>query len=165
MPLTTLKSRLGAAAMGLALAASPALAQDKLMNVSYDISRELFAELNPLFIADWKARTGHDLTIEQSHAGSSKQARSILEGLPADVVTFNQETDVNVLAKGGMVPENWRSAFPNGASPWYSMPAFLVRKGNPKNIHDWADLARDDVQPVFPNPKTSGNGRYTYLAA
>ena len=154
-----------AAAAALVLAASPALAEDKLLNVSYDISRELFEALNPVFAESWKAKTGRDVTIEQSHAGSSKQARSILEGLPADVVTFNQETDVNMLAKGGMVAENWREAFPNNASPWYSMPAFLVREGNPKNIQTWSDLAREDVQVVFPNPKTSGNGRYTYLAA
>lgn len=158
-------SAIKAVAAALVLAATPALAQDKLLNVSYDISRELFASLNPVFAEAWKARTGRDVTIEQSHAGSSKQARSILEGLPADVVTFNQETDVNMLAKGGMVAENWREAFPNNASPWYSMPAFLVREGNPKNIQTWADLAREDVQVVFPNPKTSGNGRYTYLAA
>ncbi|MBB1491486.1 sulfate ABC transporter substrate-binding protein [Paracoccus sp. MC1854] len=154
-----------AAVAALVLAASPAFAQDRLLNVSYDISRELFEALNPVFAEHWKAQTGRDVTIEQSHAGSSRQARSILEGLPADVVTFNQETDVNMLAKGGMVAENWREAFPNGASPWYSAPAFLVREGNPKNIQNWSDLAREDVQVVFPNPKTSGNGRYTYLAA
>ncbi|MBV0891125.1 thiosulfate ABC transporter substrate-binding protein CysP [Paracoccus sp. Z118] len=154
-----------AAAVALVLGATPAMAQDRLLNVSYDIARELFEALNPVFVEKWKADTGRDVTIEQSHAGSSKQARSILEGLPADVVTFNQETDVMALADGGMVAENWREAFPNGASPWYSMPAFLVREGNPKNIQDWSDLARDDVQAVFPNPRTSGNGRYTYLAA
>lgn len=154
-----------AAAVALVLAVSPAAAQDRLLNVSYDVSRELFEKLNPAFAQAWKARSGHDVTIEQSHAGSSKQARSILEGLPADVVTFNQETDVNMLAKGGMVAEDWRAAFPNNASPYYSMPAFLVREGNPKNISNWSDLARDDVQVVFPNPRTSGNGRYTYLAA
>lgn len=158
-------SAIKAAVAALVLAATPALAQDKLLNVSYDISRELFEALNPVFAEHWKAKSGNDVAIEQSHAGSSKQARSILEGLPADVVTFNQETDVNMLAKGGMVAGNWREAFPNGASPWYSAPAFLVREGNPKNIRNWSDLAREDVQVVFPNPKTSGNGRYTYLAA
>ncbi len=154
-----------AAAVALVLAVSPASAQDRLLNVSYDVSRELFEKLNPVFAQAWKAQSGRDVTIEQSHAGSSKQARSILEGLPADVVTFNQETDVEMLAKGGMVAEDWRAAFPNNASPYYSMPAFLVREGNPKNINNWSDLARDDVQVVFPNPRTSGNGRYTYLAA
>lgn len=157
--------KLQTAALALLLAASPALAQDKILNVSYDVGREVFEALKPGFQAHWKDKTGHDVTIDQSHAGSSKQARAILEGLPADVVTFNQETDVDVLAKNGLVAENWREALPNGASPFYSLPAFLVRKGNPKGIKDWADLARADVQPVFPNPKTSGNARYTYLAA
>jgi sulfate transport system substrate-binding protein len=153
------------AALALLLGATPAMAQDKILNVSYDIARELFEALNPEFQTYWKDKTGRDVTIDQSHGGSSKQARAILEGLPADVVTFNQETDVDVLAKNGLVEENWREALPNAASPYYSLPAFLVRKGNPKGIKDWSDLARDDVKAVFPNPKTSGNGRYTYLAA
>lgn len=151
-----------ALALGLAL---PAVAQDKILNVSYDISRELFEALNPAFQKAWKDKTGRDLTIDQSHGGSSKQARAILEGLPADVVTFNQVTDIDVLAKDGLVAKDWRAAFPNEASPYYSLPAFLVRKDNPKGIKDWSDLVRDDVKAVFPNPKTSGNARYTYLAA
>ena len=157
--------KLRIAALALLLGTTPAMAQDKILNVSYDIARELFEALNPEFQTYWKEKSGRDVTIDQSHAGSSKQARAILEGLPADVVTFNQETDVDVLAKAGFVAENWREAFPNGASPYYSLPAFLVRKDNPKGIKDWSDLARDDVKAVFPNPKTSGNGRYTYLAA
>ncbi|PJF08552.1 sulfate ABC transporter substrate-binding protein [Pseudorhodobacter sp. MZDSW-24AT] len=157
-----IKAALLAATLGVA---TPVAAQDSLLNVSYDISRELFEALNPAFVAKWKADTGRDLTIDQSHGGSSRQARAILEGLAADVVTFNQETDVDVLAEGGLLPENWREALPNGASPYYSLPAFLVRAGNPKNIQDWSDLAREDVAPIFPNPKTSGNARYTYLAA
>lgn len=159
-----MKTRFLAAALALGLAV-PAHAQDAILNVSYDISRELFQQINPAFAADWKAKTGRDVTIDQSHAGSSKQARAILEGLPADVVTFNQVTDIDVLAKGGLVDADWRSEFPNQASPYYSLPAFLVRKDNPKGIKDWDDLARDDVKVVFPNPKTSGNARYTYLAA
>ncbi|MDS9467881.1 sulfate ABC transporter substrate-binding protein [Paracoccus sp. MBLB3053] len=158
-------SKLRLAALALLLGSTPALAQDKILNVSYDIARELFEALNPEFQTHWKDKTGREVSIDQSHGGSSKQARAILEGLPADVVTFNQETDIDVLAKNGMVAENWREALPNGASPYYSMPAFLVREGNPKGIKDWSDLARDDVQPIFPNPKTSGNARYTYLAA
>lgn len=145
--------------------ASPALAQDAILNVSYDVARELFAELNPVFAQEWQDRTGRTVTIDQSHGGSSKQARAILEGLPADVVTFNQVTDIDVLAEGGMVDENWREAFPNQASPYYSLPAFLVREGNPKGIDDWDDLAQEGVQVIMPNPKTSGNARYTYLAA
>ncbi|WP_265500886.1 sulfate ABC transporter substrate-binding protein [Paracoccus beibuensis] len=159
-----MKLPLLAAAVGLTLA-GPAAAQDKLLNVSYDVARELFEVLNPAFAEHWQEETGRTITIDMSHGGSSKQARAILEGLPADVVTFNQETDIDVLAEGGLLPEDWRDAFPNGASPFYSLPAFLVREGNPKNIDDWDDLAREDVAPVFPNPKTSGNARYTYLAA
>lgn len=159
-----MKARFLAAVLALGLAA-PVHAQDAILNVSYDIARELFQQINPAFAADWKAKTGRDVTIDQSHAGSSKQARAILEGLPADVVTFNQVTDIDVLAKGGLVDADWRSEFPNQASPYYSLPAFLVRKDNPKGIKDWDDLARDDVKVIFPNPKTSGNARYTYLAA
>jgi len=147
---------------------SPALAQapNDILNVSYDVSRELYADINKAFIAKYKADTGADITINQSHAGSSKQARSVLEGLKADVVTFNQVTDVQVLHdQGNLIPADWQSRLPNNSVPYYSFPAFLVRAGNPKNIKDWNDLVREDVKVVFPNPKTSGNGRYTYLAA
>lgn len=153
----------------LLLSGAPAVAADKpvseILNVSYDISRELYAQINPAFQDAWKAQGGPAIEIRQSHAGSSKQARSILEGLPADVVTFNQVLDVQVLADKGFVRADWAQALPNQASPYYSLPAFLVRKGNPKNIRNWDDLARADVKVVFPNPKTSGNARYTYLAA
>ena len=159
-----MKQPLLAVALALGLAA-PAAAQDRLLNVSYDISRELFEALNPAFAAHWQETTGRTVTIDMSHGGSSRQARAILEGLSADVVTFNQETDIDVLAEGGLLPAEWRDLLPNRASPYYSLPAFLVRAGNPKNIQDWDDLAREDVAPVFPNPKTSGNARYTYLAA
>lgn len=158
-------SSLRTAAAVVVLAAAPALAQDKILNVSYDIGRELFEALNPVFAKTWKETTGRDVTVDQSHGGSSAQARAILEGLNADVVTFNQETDIDVLVEGGLVDADWRNAFPNGASPYYSLPAFVVREGNPKGIKDWSDLVRDDVQPVFANPRTSGNARYTYLAA
>ena len=157
-----IKAAILAASLG---AAAPVAAQDSILNVSYDVARELFEALNPVFAAKWKADTGRDLTIDQSHGGSSRQARAILEGLSADVVTFNQETDIDVLAEGGLLPADWRDKLPNSASPYYSLPAFLVRAGNPKNIQDWSDLAREDVAPIFPNPKTSGNARYTYLAA
>lgn len=162
------------ATAALLAAAAPAAiksagAQDKspseILNVSYDIARELFVQLNPAFIAEWKAKNGQTLEIKQSHAGTSRQARSILEGLQADVVTFNQFTDVQVLADRKFVAADWQKKFPNNASPYYSLPSFLVRKGNPKNIKDWSDLVRPDVKSVFPNPKTSGNARYTYLAA
>jgi len=137
-----------------------------LLNVSYDIARELYVEINGAFIKSYKAKTGQDITVNQSHNGSSRQARSILEGLEADVVTFNQVPDVQVLAdRGKLIPKDWQKRLPNNSSPYYSLPAFLVRAGNPKNIKDWDDLARSDVKVIFPNPKTSGNARYTYLAA
>ncbi len=156
---------IGAAAIALAAAAAPANAQSQILNASYDISRELFVAVNEAFVASYKAETGQDVTIDQSHAGSSRQARSIVEGLEADVVTFNQVTDIDFLVQNGFVSEDWQSDFPNQASPFYSLPSFLVREGNPKGIEDWDDLVRDDVQVIFPNPKTSGNARYTYLAA
>ena len=151
--------------VGTALAALvslvvPAQSADQLLNASYDVAREQFAEVNKAFIA---AHPG--VTINQSHAGTSKLARSIAEGLAADVVTFNQVPDVDFLVKQGLITDDWQKDFANNASPFYSLPSFLVRKGNPKNIKDWDDLVRDDVEVVFPNPKTSGNGRYTYLAA
>jgi sulfate transport system substrate-binding protein len=146
--------------------ASAAEAPNDILNVSYDVARELFVDINKAFIAKYKADTGKDITVNQSHAGSSKQARAVLEGLEADVVTFNQVTDVQVLHdKGDLIPADWASRLPNNSVPFYSLPAFLVRAGNPKNIKDWDDLVREDVKVVFPNPKTSGNGRYTYLAA
>jgi sulfate transport system substrate-binding protein len=136
-----------------------------ILNASYDIARELFVAINPPFIEYWKKKNGTAIEVKQSHAGTSRQARSIVEGLQADVVTFNQVTDISFLADKGFVAKDWQSKFPNNASPWYSFAAFLVRKGNPKNIKDWPDLARPDVKLVFPNPKTSGNARYTYLSA
>lgn len=136
-----------------------------LLNASYDVSRELFDDINPAFVRYWKAQSGETLAIRQSHGGSSKQARSVAEGMPADVVTFNQVTDVELLRKSGLVAADWRKRLPNNASPYYSLPVFLVRAGNPKRIRDWNDLVRPGVQVVFPNPKTSGNGRYSYLAA
>ncbi|MEJ5071650.1 thiosulfate ABC transporter substrate-binding protein CysP [Enterobacter ludwigii] len=156
----------GTLVLGALLLAAQAQATE-LLNSSYDVSRELFAALNPPFEQQWAKDNGGDkLNIKQSHAGSSKQALAILQGLKADVVTYNQVTDVQILHdKGKLIPPNWQSRLPNNSSPFYSTMAFLVRKGNPKNIHSWNDLVRPDVQLVFPNPKTSGNGRYTYLAA
>jgi len=149
------------AVAALALGAAPALAQPTdILNASYDIARELFEAENAAYAA-----SGATVTVNQSHAGSSAQARAVLEGLQADVVTFNQVTDIDKLVEGGFVSDDWASEFPNNAAPFYSFPAFLVRAGNPKGIDDWGDLAADGVQVIFPNPKTSGNGRYTYLAA
>jgi len=151
--------------LGTALAAilaGPAFAEapKTILNASYDVAREVFAAENEAFV---KLHPG--VTVDQSHAGTSKQARAITEGLEADVVTFNQVTDIDFLVKAGFVSKDWQGDFQNKASPFYSFPSFLVRAGNPKNIKDWDDLVRDDVKVVFPNPKTSGNSRATYLAA
>lgn len=168
--LSTLKTRKGRWFSAIALAFSlvgPASAQEtQILNSSYDIARELFAEYNVMFQKHWKEETGETVDIQQSHAGSSKQARAILQGLDADVVTYNQVTDVNILAeRGNLIPDDWASRLPNNSSPYFSTMAFLVRDGNPKNIQNWDDLIREDVELIMPNPKTSGNGRYTYLAA
>ncbi len=146
---------------------SPALhAADSLLNASYDIARELFAQINPVFVKHWEEQAGQKVEVRQSHGGTSRQARAIIEGLQADVVTFNQVTDIDLLHKqGNLVAANWAERLPHNSSPWYSAPAFLVRKGNPKNIQDWDDLVREDVRVIFPNPKTSGNARYSYLGA
>lgn len=160
-----LKNRYRILVMVMGLATQ--LQASELLNSSYDVSRELFATLNPLFEQQWaQDNAGDKLIIKQSHAGSSKQALAILQGLKADVVTYNQVTDVQILHdKGHLLPADWQSRLPNHSSPFYSTMALLVRKGNPKEIHDWHDLVRPDVKIIFPNPKTSGNGRYTYLAA
>ncbi|URJ29892.1 thiosulfate ABC transporter substrate-binding protein CysP [Blochmannia endosymbiont of Camponotus sp.] len=138
-----------------------------LLNSSYDVSRELFLEINSNFIKHWKDKNPEDtLIIRQSHAGSTRQAMAILQGLRADVVTYNQVIDVQILYdRGKLIPEDWQDRLPNHSSPFYSTMAFLVRKGNPKGIYNWHDLTNEGLKIVFPNPKTSGNGRYTYLAA
>lgn len=166
-----MKSRLKGLITGLALSASlfapVAVSADReLLNSSYDVAREVFAAYNLHFNEYWREKTGDNVEINQSHAGSSKQAQAIIQGLKADVVTFNQVTDIDILhTRGNLIPENWAERLPNNSSPYYSTMAFLVRKGNPKNIQNWDDLIKEDVALVMPNPKTSGNGRYTYLAA
>ena len=152
---------LGAAALPFQARA----AEPELLNVSYDVARELYKDINPAFIADWKKKTGETLVIKQSHGGSSKQARSVADGLEASVVTMNQANDIDMLADRGLVAADWAKKFPNGAAPYYSTMVYLVRKGNPKAIKNWDDLAKAGVKVVIPNPKTAGNGRYTYLAA
>ena len=153
--------------LGLSLfAAGFALAETTLLNVSYDVTRELYKDINPAFVKAWEAKTGEKLTVNQSHGGSSKQALSVAGGLEADVVTMNQSTDIDLLVtSGGLVAPNWSKRLPNVASPYTSTTIFLVRKGNPKGIKDWDDLAKPGISVIVPNPKTSGNGRYTYLAA
>jgi sulfate transport system substrate-binding protein len=137
----------------------------ELLNVSYDVARELYKDINPAFLAEYKKTTGDTITIKQSHGGSSKQARAVADGLEASVVTMNQANDIDFLAERGLVAKDWAKKFPNNAAPFYSTMVFLVRKGNPKQIRNWDDLAKPGVQVVIPNPKTAGNGRYTYLAA
>lgn len=141
------------------------MADTTILNASYDVSRELYKDIDPAFSADWKKKTGEEVTVKQSHGGSTKQAQAVAEGLEADVVTLNQPTDLDFLAKKGAIKVDWRTQFPNGAAPYTTTSIFLVRKGNPKGIKDWDDLAKAGVSVVIPNPKTSGNGRYTYLAA
>lgn len=152
-----------AAAIAAWLPASAA--ETKILNASFDIARELFAQINPAFVAHWKQQTGDSISINQSHAGSSKQARSVIDGLAADVVTFNQVIDVQAIADRKLIAADWRKRLPNNSSPFTSTIVFLVRKGNPKGIRDWDDLVKPGISVVVPNPKTSGNGRYSYLAA
>jgi sulfate/thiosulfate-binding protein len=152
----------------LALTLAPALAfgDVSLLNVSYDPTRELYQEFNSAFAKHWKAQTGDSVTIKQSHGGSGKQARAVLDGLEADVVTLALAYDVDALHEHGkLIPADWQKRLPYNASPYTSTIVFLVRKGNPKNIRDWNDLARPGMEVITPNPKTSGGARWNYLAA
>jgi len=155
-----------AATAALSLFALQAHADTALLNVSYDVAREFYKDYNQAFAKHWKAKTGETVTINQSHGGSSKQALSVTSGLEADVVTMNQTNDIDLLAqRGGLVPVDWIKRLPHNSAPYTSTQVFLVRKGNPKNIRDWDDLVKPGIQVVVPNPKVTGNGRYTYLAA
>jgi sulfate transport system substrate-binding protein len=159
-------NRVLVAALLLFGSAQASWAQATLLNVSYDVTREFYKDYNPAFAAYWKARTGETVTINQSHGGSSRQARSVVDGLQADVITMNQANDIDLLAeRGRLIPADWAKRFPNNSAPYTSTTVFMVRKGNPKRIHDWDDLVKPGVSVVIPNPKTSGNGRYSYLAA
>ena len=140
-------------------------AEIRLLNVSYDPTRELFQEYNAAFAKEWKAKTGDDVVVSQSHGGSGKQARAVVDGLEADVVSLALAYDVNAVAKAGLTAADWQSRLGNNAAPYTSTIVFLVRKGNPKQIKDWDDLVRKDVAIVTPNPKTSGGARWNYLAA
>jgi len=154
---------LPALALALASVAAPA---DELLNVSYDPTRELYAEVNAAFAKTWKDKTGRDLTVNQSHAGSGKQARAVIDGLEADVVTLALAYDVDVIAeKSGLLPADWQAKLPGNSCPYTSTIVFVVRKGNPKGIRDWDDLAKPGIQVITPNPKTSGGARWNYLAA
>lgn len=142
-----------------------ASADTAILNASYDVARELYKDYNQAFIKHWKTKTGETVTVNQSHGGSSKQAMSVVAGLEADVVTMNQSNDIDLLAANNLVPADWAKRLPNGSAPYTSTQVFLVRKGNPKNIRDWDDLVKPGIAVVVPNPKLTGNGRYTYLAA
>jgi sulfate transport system substrate-binding protein len=147
---------------GLVLPAGAA----ELLNVSYDPTRELYAEFNTTFTEHWKQETGETLTISQSHGGSGRQARAVMEGLEADVVTLALQSDIDIISeRAKLIAPDWRTRLPNNSSPYTSTIVFLVRKGNPKGIQDWGDLVKGDVQIVTPNPKTSGGARWNYLAA
>jgi sulfate transport system substrate-binding protein len=141
-------------------------AENTLLNVSYDPTRELYDDFNQAFAQHWKQKTGKDVSIRQSHGGSGKQARTVIDGLPADVVTLALAFDIDALAtQGKLLPANWQTRLPHNSSPYTSTIVFLVRKGNPKKIKDWNDLVRPGVSVITPNPKTSGGARWNYLAA
>src|SRR5258706_5786316 len=145
---------------------SPANAGTALLNASYDPTRELYQDFNSVFARYWKAKTGQDITVRQSHGGSSSQARAVIDGLEADVVTLALAYDIDVLAeKASLVPKNWQTRLPHNSSPYTSTIVFLVRKGNRKGIRDWDDLLKPGVAVITPNPKTSGGARWNYLAA
>jgi sulfate/thiosulfate transport system substrate-binding protein len=147
---------------GALLAAGPV----KLLNVSYDPTRELYQDINTAFAKQWKAKTGVEVHIDQSHDGSGKQARAVIDGLQADVVTLGLAYDIDVISeKAGLLPRNWQTRLPNNSSPYTSTIVFLVRKGNPKHIRDWDDIVKPGVTVITPNPKSSGGARWSYLAA
>src|SRR5688572_25289904 len=156
-----------AALITMLTACSPVQAASvSLLNVSYDPTRELYVDFNAAFAKYWKAKTGDDVKINQSHGGSGRQARSVIDGLPADIVTLALAVDVDAVAtQGKQLPINWQSRLPNNSAPYTSTIVFLVRKGNPKKIRDWGDLARPGIGVITPNPKTSGGARWNYLAA
>jgi sulfate/thiosulfate-binding protein len=161
------KSILGLLVSLLVLVPAAVQAQSlTLLNVSYDPTRELYREFNAAFVKYWKAKTGQTVSVRQSHGGSGAQARAVIDGLDADVVTLAMESDIDAIARNsGKIPADWRKRLPNNSSPYTSTMVFLVRKGNPKNLKDWDDLVKPGVQVITPNPKTSGAARWNYLAA
>jgi sulfate transport system substrate-binding protein len=156
----------GAVAVGLMAVATAAAAETVLLNVSYDPTRELYADYNKAFAAHWKKKSGQEVSVRQSHGGSGKQARTVIDGLQADVVTLALAYDIDALVKQGkLLPANWQSRLPHNSSPYTSTIVFLVRKGNPKKIRDWSDLAKPGISVITPNPKTSGGARWNHMAA
>lgn len=166
-PRRAVLAAIGVAAIGLGADVGPASAQSlTLLNVSYDPTRELYQEFNAAFVKHWKAKTGQDVIVKQSHSGSGKQARSVIDGLEADVVTLALAYDVNALhTKGNLIPADWQTRLPHQSTPYTSTIVFLVRQGNPKGIKDWDDLVKSGVSVITPNPKTSGGAQWNYLAA
>src|SRR3954465_12457464 len=157
-----------AATLGIAallLAGSAHAAGIKLLNVSYDPTRELYQDINGAFAKAWQGKTGQGVTVQQSHGGSGKQARAVIDGLEADVVTLALAYDVDAIANSGLIAKNWQTRLANNSTPYTSTIVFLVRKGNPKKIKDWDDLTRPGVSVITPNPKTSGGARWNYLGA
>ena len=167
--LSSLSPRRALAGLAIATAmaaATAAYADVTLLNVSYDPTRELYKAINAAFVADWKTKTGETATIQNSHGGSGAQARSVIDGLEADVVTLALAADIDAIAaKTGKIPADWQKRLPNNSAPYTSTIVFLVHKGNPKGIHDWDDLVKPGVSVITPNPKTSGGARWNYLAA
>lgn len=161
-PLNPLKTILATLLAGALLTTASAV---ELLNVSYDPTREFYTEFNAAFAKHWKEKTGNDIKINQSHGGSSRQARAVIDGLEADVVTLALAADVDAIAKTGLLPADWQKRLPDNSAPYQSTLAFLVRKGNPKGIKDWEDLIKPGVQVITPNPKTSGVARWNFLAA
>jgi len=159
-----LRPLIGTAILGLAPLIG-AQAATTLLNVSYDPTRELYQAINSAFVNDWKANTGDTLEIQQSHGGSGKQARAVIDGLEADVVTLALAHDIDAIADKGLLEKDWQQRLPSNSSPYTSTIVFLVRKGNPKGIKDWGDLVKEGVSVITPNPKTSGGARWNYLAA
>lgn len=160
-------TRIAMASVFLALTAvaSAAPGATKLLNVSYDPTRELYQDYNAAFAKYWKGKTGEDVVVRQSHGGSGQQARAVIDGLDADVVTLALAYDVDAIARKGLLPADWQKRLAHNSAPYTSTIVFLVRKGNPKGIHDWDDLVRPGIEVVTPNPKTSGGARWNYLAA
>ena len=155
-----------AAALGLLLTAfGPSALAQTLLNGSYDPTRELYQDFNAAFIKYWKAKTGQTIAIKQSHGGSGGQARAVIDGLEADIVTLALAYDIDAIAQSGLTSAGWQKRLPQNSSPYTSTVVFLVRKGNPKGIKDWADLSKPGIQIITPNPKTSGGARWNYLAA
>jgi sulfate transport system substrate-binding protein len=165
-PRTGVFTRVTAACLGVGLAfASVPAADVELLNVSYDPTRELYQEINAAFAKEWQAKAGQSVSIDQSHGGSGKQARSVIDGLQADVVTLALAADIDAIATSGLLARDWQTRLPHNSCPYTSTIVLLVRKGNPKGIRDWGDLARPGVAVITPNPKTSGGARWNYLAA